>query len=59
MNFSRCYRGAFDTNIVIWNNNIGRGLLDSKGLFPDEVKSALSVNRNAHAPVTESSKYGY
>ena len=44
---------------VIWNNNIGRGLLDSKGLFPDELKSALSVNRNAHAPVTESSKYGY
>jgi len=43
---------------VIWNNNIGRGLLDSKGLFPDELKNALSVNRNAHAPVTESSKYG-
>ena len=44
---------------VIWNNNIGRGILDSKGLFPDELKKALSVNRNAHAPVTEASKYGF
>lgn len=44
---------------VIWNNDIGRGILDSKGLFPDELKRALSVNRNAHAPVTESSKYGF
>ena len=38
---------------VIWNNDIGRGILDSKGLFPDELKAALSVNRNAHAPETE------
>ena len=44
---------------VIWNNNIGRGILDSKGLFPEELKKALSVNRNAHAPVTEASKYGF
>ena len=42
---------------VIWNNDIGRGILDSKGLFPDELKKVMSVNRNAHAPVTESSKY--
>ncbi len=35
---------------VIWNNNIGRGILDRKGLFPDALKKALSVNRNAHAP---------
>lgn len=44
---------------VIWNNDIGRGILDSKGLFPDELKKALSVNRNAHAPVTESMKYEF
>ena len=43
---------------VIWNNDIGRGLLDSKGLFPEALKKALSVNRNAHAPVTESAKWG-
>lgn len=43
---------------VIWNNDIGKGILDSKGLFPDELKKALSVNRNAHAPMTESMKYG-
>ena len=38
---------------VIWNNDIGKGLLDDKGLFPAELKKALSVNRNAHAPETE------
>lgn len=37
---------------VIWNNDIGKGILDNKGLFPEELKKALSVNRNAHAPVT-------
>ena len=40
---------------VIWNNDIGRGILDSKALFPEELKKALTVNRNAHAPVTETS----
>lgn len=40
---------------VIWNNDIGKGILDSKGLFPEELKAALSVNRNAHAPETEAS----
>ena len=44
---------------VIWNNDIGRGILESRGLFPDELKAALSVNRNAHAPVTEASKWGF
>ena len=38
---------------VIWNNDIGKGVLDDKGLFPEELKKALSVNRNAHAPETE------
>ena len=37
---------------VIWNNDIGRGILESKGLFPTELKEALSVNKNAHAPET-------
>lgn len=41
---------------VVWNNNMGRGMLDSRGLFPEELKKALSVNRNAHAPVTEAGK---
>ena len=44
---------------VIWNNDIGRGILDSKGLFPDELKTALTVNRNAHAPMTEARRYGF
>lgn len=44
---------------VLWNNDIGRGLLESRGLFPQELKEAMSVNRNAHAPVTESKKYGF
>ena len=43
---------------VIWNNDIGKGILDERGLFPEELKQALSVNRNAHAPVTESSRRG-
>ena len=43
---------------VIWNNDIGRGILDEYDLFPEELKNALSVNRNAHAPVTEASRWG-
>ena len=44
---------------VIWNNDIGRGIVESKGLFPDALKKAMSVNRNVHAPLTESAKYGF
>ena len=44
---------------VIWNNDIGRGILESKGLFPDALKKAMSMNRNAHPPVTEITKYGF
>ena len=44
---------------VIWSNDIGRGIIESKGLFPDALKKAMSVNRNAHAPVTESAKFGF
>lgn len=43
---------------VLWNNDIGRGLLESKGLFPDALKKAMSLNRNAHPPVTESARLG-
>ena len=35
---------------VIWNNDVGKGILDENDLFPAELKKALSVNRNAHAP---------
>ena len=44
---------------VIWSNDIGKGIIDDKGLFPEELKKVMSVNRNAHAPVTESSKWEY
>ena len=44
---------------VIWNNDIGKGMLDAKGLFPDALKKALSVNRNAHAPEMEANKWMY
>lgn len=44
---------------IIWSNDIGRGIIESKGLFPDALKKAMSVNRNAHAPVTESAKFGF
>ena len=33
---------------VIWNNDVGRGILESKSLFPDVLKKAMSVNRNVH-----------
>ncbi len=42
---------------VIWNNDIGRGILDSKELFPDELKKAMSINRNAHAPMTKGKSF--
>ena len=44
---------------VIWNNDIGRGIIEAKGLFPDVLKKAMSVNRNAHSPLTESAKFGF
>ncbi len=44
---------------VIWNNDIGRGIVESKGLFPDVLKKVMSVNRNAHPPVTESTRFGF
>ena len=44
---------------VIWNNDIGRGIIEAKGLFPDVLKKAMSVNKNAHAPLTESAKFGF
>ena len=44
---------------VIRNNDIGRGIVESKGLFPDVLKKVMSANRNAHPPVTESAKFGF
>ena len=37
---------------LFWNNEISRGIIEEKGLFPDAVKNALSINRNAHAPTS-------
>lgn len=33
---------------IIWSNDVGRNIVESKGLFPDALKNAMSVNRNAH-----------
>lgn len=44
---------------IFWNNDVGRKFVESKGLFPEALKRAMSLNRNAHAPVTESSRMGF
>ena len=44
---------------VFWNNDIGRSLVESKGLFPNALKRAMSINKNAHAPITESTRLGF
>ena len=33
---------------VLWRDEKGRGMVEEKGLFPEELKLAFSVNRNAH-----------
>lgn len=43
---------------VLWNNDIGRGIVEDKGLFPDVLKKAMSTNRNAHPPAAGAGKYG-
>ena len=35
---------------VLWANEKSRGVVEEKGLFPEELKLAFSVNRNAHEP---------
>ena len=35
---------------LFWSNEDGREALEEKGLFPDALKNALSISRNAHAP---------
>ncbi len=40
---------------VLWNNDIGRGIIEAKGLFPEALKKAMSTNRNEHMPETGSS----
>lgn len=34
---------------VLWRNDKGRGIVEAKGLFPDALKTAMSVNRSEHA----------
>lgn len=34
---------------LFWNNETGRNIIESRGLFPDILKRAMSVNRNVHA----------
>ncbi|MBQ7678146.1 MAG: hypothetical protein IJT32_07925, partial [Lachnospiraceae bacterium] len=43
---------------VFWNDDTGRSLIEARGLFPNALKRAMSVNRNAHEPVTEASRFG-
>lgn len=33
---------------VLWSNDVSKGILDEKGLFPPEMRRAFSVNKNAH-----------
>ena len=35
---------------VLWSNEVGKGLIEEKGLFPQALKQAMSVNRNVHEP---------
>ena len=41
---------------VLWRNDVGKGLVESKGLFPNELKTIMSVNRNSHSPWDEEQK---
>ena len=36
---------------VLWANECSRGVLEVRGLFPEELKEAFSINRNAHDAV--------
>ena len=33
---------------VLWNDDIGREMVEKKELFPNMLKKAMKVNRNAH-----------
>ena len=35
---------------LFWESERGRRAVEARGLFPKELKEALSVNRNAHEP---------
>ena len=35
---------------LFWRDDIGRTVIESKGLFPEKLKRVMSVNRNVHAP---------
>lgn len=43
---------------IIWNNDEGRAILETRGLFPEALKKAMSTNRKAHPPITESTRLG-
>ncbi len=33
---------------ILWDDDKGREMVEQKGLFPDALKNAMKVNRNAH-----------
>ena len=33
---------------VLWDDDKGREMVEEKGLFPEALKNAMKVNRNAH-----------
>ncbi|MCR5788905.1 MAG: hypothetical protein K6G83_03370 [Lachnospiraceae bacterium] len=35
---------------MLWDDDRGRQIIEERGLFPDELKRAMAVNRNAHGP---------
>lgn len=43
---------------ALWNNDIGRGIIESKDLFPETLKRAMATNRNEHIPETMGGIYG-
>lgn len=40
---------------LLWNDERGRRMVDELGLFPEQLKKAMSVNRNAHEKMSERS----
>lgn len=33
---------------VLWDDDKGKGIVEERGFFPDELKAAMTINRNAH-----------
>ena len=38
---------------LFWSNALSRVLIEEKRLFPDALKNAMSIDRNAHMPTGE------